>query len=117
MKLKPYIVAGLLMCWALTCSTMAHAQEGKMQQDADPVLKDVPRNEPDPLLSSESESRSTKNVLPATTTKETPRDSAQQVKFTKPAKASEKEEKEEDPLSFNFLYYIIGKFKLSDIIE
>lgn len=35
----------------------------------------------------------------------------------KPQKDAEKAQKEEDPLSFNFLYYIIEKFKLSDIIE
>lgn len=115
MKLKPYIFAVLLMCWAFTCSTIASAQEGRMQ-DTEPGLKETPRNEPDPVLSSESESRNSKNVLPATTIKESPRDSVQ-VKITKPTKATEKEEKEEDPLSFNFLYYIIGKFKLSDIIE
>lgn len=116
MKLKPSIVAIMLVCWAFACSTVARAQEGKMQQDADPILREVPRNEPDPLLSAESESRSSKNVLAPTTSKETSRDSVQ-VKFTKPAKSNEKEQKEEDPLSFNFLYYIIGKFKLSDIIE
>ena len=85
-------------------------------QDNDPVLKEIPRNEPDPLLTSESESRNTKTTLPAATVKESPRDSVQ-VKITKPTKAADKEEKEQDPLSFNFLYYIIGKFKLSDIIE
>jgi hypothetical protein len=94
---------------------LASAQEGRM--DADPVLKETPRTaEPDPVLSSESESRSSKTVQPAITVKESPRDSVQ-VKVTKPSKATEKEEKEEDPLSFNFMYYIIGKFKLSDIIE
>lgn len=36
----------------------------------------------------------------------------------KPQKDAEKAQKqEEDPLSFNFLYYIIEKFKLSDIVE
>lgn len=53
------------------------------------------------------------------------RDSAQvQLKTIQPAqkpvnKSPEKstKEKQEDPLSFNFLYYIIEKFKLSDIIE
>lgn len=35
----------------------------------------------------------------------------------KPQKEVEKPRKEEDPLSFNFLYYIIEKFKLSDIVE
>ena len=115
MKLKPSIFACMLMCLALTSSFLVSAQEGKMQ-DTDPVVKETPRNEPDPLLNSESESRSTKNTLPATTARETVRDSVQ-VKITKPSKPIEKEEKEQDPLSFNFLYYIIGKFKLNDIIE
>ena len=114
MKLKPYIFAFVLMGWAITCSTVASAQEGRMQ-DTDPAIKEAPRNEPDPVLSSETESRSPKSNLPVTV-KESPRDSVQ-VKIVKPSKAMEKEEKEEDPLSFNFLYYIIGKFKLSDIIE
>lgn len=35
----------------------------------------------------------------------------------KSQKDAEKAQKEEDPLSFNFLYYIIEKFKLSDILE
>lgn len=49
-----------------------------------------------------------------------------ELKSTKPLaktvekiqKEDEKAQKEEnDPLSFNFLYYIIEKFKLSDIVE
>lgn len=105
------------MCCALTCSTVVSAQEGRMQ-DTDPALKEAPRNEPDPVLSTESDSRNTKSALPAIAVKEASRDSAQvQLRITKPTKASEKEENEEDPLSFNFLYYIIGKFKLNDIIE
>jgi len=116
MKLKPYIFAIVLMGWALACSSVASAQEGRMQDNEPPVVKETPRNEPDPVLSSESESRNSKTTIP-TPVKETPRDSVQ-VKITKPTtKTAEKEEKEEDPLSFNFMYYIIGKFKLSDIIE
>ena len=33
------------------------------------------------------------------------------------AKASSSEKAEEDPLSFNFLYFIIQKFKISDIVD
>ena len=109
------MVAFSLMCGALTCTTLVRAQEGRMQ-DTDPTaIKETPRNEPDPLLSSESESRNSK-TLPASVAKESARDSVQ-VKIAKPTKPAEKEEKGEDPLSFNFLYYIIGKFKLNDIIE
>jgi hypothetical protein len=82
------------------------------------MVRETSPNEPDPLLSSESESRNPNKVPPPVVSpKEAVRDSVQ-VKITKPAsKSSEKEQKEEDPLSFNFLYYIIEKFKLSDIIE
>lgn len=120
MRLRPFKYAFLVMGWALICSISVHAQEGRAQVETEPVVKDAPRNEPDPILSSESESRNSNKVAPPiVSTKETARDSVQlnQVKFSKPVKAAEKEQKEEDPLSFNFLYYIIGKFKLSDIIE
>ena len=40
-----------------------------------------------------------------------------QRKATESAKPSGKAKNEEDPLSFNFLYYIIQKFKASDIID
>jgi hypothetical protein len=33
------------------------------------------------------------------------------------AKPSSSEKTEEDPLSFNFLYFIIQKFKISDIVD
>jgi|SRR5688572_4954465 len=116
MKLRPFKYAFVMMCWALMCSLSASAQEGKAEYEA--AAKETPRNEPDPLLSSESESRNVNKVTPPlVSTKEAARDSVQ-VKITKPAtKTTEKDQKEEDPLSFNFLYYIIEKFKLSDIIE
>ena len=117
MRLRPFKYAFLMMGWALISSISVHAQEGRAQVENEPVVKDAPRNEPDPILSSESESRNSNKVTPPiVSTKETQRDSVQ-VKFTKPVKSTEKDQKEEDPLSFNFLYYIIGKFKLSDIIE
>lgn len=40
-----------------------------------------------------------------------------QRKATDSAKPAGKPRNEEDPLSFNFLYYIIQKFKASDIID
>ncbi len=41
------------------------------------------------------------------------------VRTTKPdtQKANRKEKEEEDALSFNFLYYMIQKFKMSDLID
>lgn len=40
-----------------------------------------------------------------------------QKKASEAVKPSGKPRNEEDPLSFNFLYYIIQKFKASDIID
>jgi hypothetical protein len=99
------------------CSISLSAQEGR-GQDVEPIVKETPSNEPDPILSSESESRNLNKVVPPVVpAKEAVRDSVQ-VKITKPtSKSVEKDQKGEDPLSFNFLYYIIEKFKLSDIIE
>lgn len=119
MKLRPYYYSFLVLCCALMCSMSVSAQEGR-GQDVEPAVKETPHNESDPLLSSESESRNLNKVAPpVVSTKEVVRDSVQvQAKITKPtSKTAEKDQKGEDPLSFNFLYYIIEKFKLSDIIE
>ena|SRR5690242_4516512 len=116
MRLRPYKQAFLVMGWALICSISVSAQEGKGQMDTEPVVKEAPHSDPDPTLNTESDTRNINKVTPpAVLPKETLRDSIQ-VKITKPTKTTEKGQ-EEDPLSFNFLYYIIGKFKLSDIIE
>jgi hypothetical protein len=39
------------------------------------------------------------------------------IKSDNSAKPSASEKTEEDPLSFNFLYFIIQKFKISDIVD
>ena len=39
------------------------------------------------------------------------------VKSDNANKSSSAEKKDEDPLSFNFLYFIIQKFKISDIVD
>ena len=40
-----------------------------------------------------------------------------QVKKTEANKTANKEKAEEDPLNFNFLYFIIQRFKISDIVD
>ena len=112
MRLRPSICA-FIVCLALGYSYPVGAQEGKGQPEieATPSL----RSEPDPPVVTESENRTNK-VPVSSVVKEAQRDSIQ-TKLVKPFKPAEKVEKEEDPLSFNFLYYIIEKFKLSDIIE
>lgn len=117
MRLKPTNSAFLLtLCCTLVLAFSVNAQEDKSQAEIEAAAKEALRNEPDPILTSESDSRLVKPLPIPASTKEIQRDSIQ-VKTVKPIKSPEKTQEEEDPLSFNFLYYIIGKFKLSDIIE
>jgi hypothetical protein len=85
-----------------------NAQENRPYQEPDVIVKYIKID----ITSPESE--------PVTVTRPQ-RDSVQVIvkPAPKPIKATEKstKDKHEDPLSFNFLYYIIEKFKLSDIIE
>lgn len=112
MRLKPLNSAILLiLCFALFSAISALAQEDR-SSEIETIVRETPRNDVDPG-GGEGESR--KPTTP--TVKETTRDSVSHLKVVKPIKPIEKVPKEEDPLSFNFLYYIIEKFKLSDIIE
>lgn len=92
----------------MVSTTQVNAQESEMAYLS---------NDPDPIIVSDSETKIVNKPTPIVTSKETQRDSVQ-VRPSTTIKSSEKiQEKEEDPLSFNFLYYIIEKFKLSDVIE
>ena len=123
MRLKPLNSAILLIVgFTIASAITVNAQEDK-PGELDSPLKESMRNDADPVLS-DSEFRTGKPPTLVSSSKETVKDSAATVvpvKFVKPVKnlekATEKAQKEEDPLSFNFLYYIIEKFKLSDIIE
>lgn len=111
----------------LLISFSAQAQEGKPILDPDNGSKESSRQQDnDPLMGENPDSRSNRTLsapLPA----ETPvvlRDAeAKTIKpVVKPAEKGQKDEekaqkKEGNPLSFNFLYYIIEKFKLSDFVE
>ncbi len=116
MRLRPTYSAFLLfVCFALVSTISVNAQEDRPQPEIEAAVRENLRNDPDPVLF-ETERMGNKSTPTPATTKEITRDSIQ-VKTLKPAKSTEKVEKEEDPLSFNFLYYIIEKFKMSDIIE
>ena len=118
MRLKPFNIAFLGIVFTLAFAVSAYAQEDRGQSDFEASSREL-RTDPDPTLS-ESESRSTKTTLSPSASREAARDTTVhiQVKPVKPLKTTEKHhQKEEDPLSFNFLYYIIEKFKLSDMIE
>jgi len=113
MRLKPANSVFLLsVCCSLLAVLDLHAQEGKPQ-----IEMEIMKSDPDPVSTSESDLRTNSKSVSPSTSKEITRDSLQ-IKPVKPVKSSEKtQEKEEDPLSFNFLYYIIEKFKLSDVID
>jgi hypothetical protein len=110
MKLKPlHIAVPLLLGGLMLLATAAIAQENRNYNEPEVIFKET-KTDPPPVAESESRSVIHKPVL---------RDSVQ-VKPVKPsAKPAEKgsKDKSEDPLSFNFLYYIIEKFKMSDMIE
>lgn len=111
MRLKP-LNSGLLLgvfC-TLVSAIQVNAQEGRPEMD-------ILRSDPDPVSISDSETKVINKSTHVISTKEAQRDSVQ-VKPSRAVKSNEKtQEKEEDPLSFNFLYYIIEKFKLSDVID
>lgn len=110
----------------LLISFNARAQEGKPILDPETASKES-RQDNDPVLGESTEGRSNRTLTSTISTSEAPvvvRDS--EIKagkpIVKPAEKLQKEEekaqkKEGDPLSFNFLYYIIEKFKLSDFVE
>lgn len=102
------------------------AQEDRFSLDAEmPTNGPGKQDQETPSGSDNPETRSNKNSTPQVGQEPAvTRDS--ELKNVKPAvrvgeKAQKEEEKvqkeEEDPLSFNFLYYIIEKFKSSDIVE
>lgn len=127
MKLKS-CHTGLLtaLTFVLVFPLSALAQEDRMSFDTEIPTKDVTKQDQEtPSGVDNAETRSGKN--PSTSTsQEAPTIRDSELKSAKPVvKAVEKspkeeeklQKKEDDPLSFNFLYYIIEKFKLSDIVE
>jgi hypothetical protein len=120
MRLKPSIFALFVVFWALTSAYATTAQEsddGRMPPyDMNGGFTEATKSDPDPDPEKNTKSALSTNAG-GSSGREIARDSIQ-TKLIKPFKVIEKPEKEEeDPLSFNFLYYIIEKFKLSDIIE
>jgi hypothetical protein len=127
MKLKSSHTALLqAVLFALLLPLSAFAQEEKVGFEADiPTKEAFKQDQETPSGIDNPETRVTKNsTAPVTQESTAIRDS--EVKNSKPVprttektqKEDEKVRKEEDdPLSFNFLYYIIEKFKFSDIVE
>lgn len=104
----------------------AFAQDEKLGLEAEILIKEQANQDQEILPGGENpETRTNKNSLtPPLSEPAAPRDA--ELKNARPViktaektqKEDEKTQKQEDnPLSFNFLYYIIEKFKLSDIVE
>ena len=110
----PHILAVFSFGFAAMVSLTSMAQDGGFPPAnfQEPSYQELNLNE-DKSLIYEAENRSSKTVQ-----RTVPQDTAS-IKSIKP-KANRKpsaEKKEEDPLSFNFLYYIIQKYKISDIVD
>lgn len=108
MKLKPWHMILSIFTLGMMVSTQGFSQE---ERTANELEFSTTKSDSPPA--SEGELKPVKIQAPSSQ-----RDSIQIKPIVKPTKPSEKTQKNtEDPLSFNFLYYIIEKFKLSDIIE
>jgi hypothetical protein len=107
------LVPGVALALAFCNATAAYAQEEGIPgyELQDPMHPGI-SNEEKTLLDNEGKSYKTPHdstaILPRLSTQKKTADSV---------KPSGKPKDEEDPLSFNFLYYIIQKFKVSDIID
>ncbi|MBX2941065.1 MAG: hypothetical protein KF860_01860 [Cyclobacteriaceae bacterium] len=111
----PYILAVCTVGCVALFSQEAVAQDGAYppRNFQEPSYQELNLNEDKSLIYDVSESRPSRS-----TPKSIQRDSTS-LNSMKP-KANRKssvEKKEEDPLSFNFLYYIIQKYKISDIVD
>jgi hypothetical protein len=112
--------------FALLAPLSALAQDDRASFDSENAIKEIPKHDQETPSGGENTDPKSVKIVPVTTQQEPVSLREPDVKTVKPApkaieKAHKEEEKgqkeEEDPLSFNFLYYIIEKFKLSDIVE
>jgi hypothetical protein len=108
MKLNP---AQLTLACLLFAAPQAFAQEERTHTEWETNTSREVRGV-DPIIP-EVEGKSSKTVASPVI-----RDSVQIKPVLKPLNTKPQEKaKTDDPLQFNFLYYIIERFKLSDVIE
>lgn len=111
----PYILAVCTVGCVILFSQETLAQDGAYfpHNFQEPSYQELNLNEDKSLIYDVNEGKPLRS-----TPKNIQRDSTS-INSAKP-KANRKsynEKKEEDPLSFNFLYYIIQKYKISDIVD
>jgi hypothetical protein len=109
------LLALITISLAATAFNSVFAQEGSPNNEipelSPPIFTDPTLREEKPLLyEPEGKSNNSKEqtITPAPT--------KAKIKSPEPTKATASKT-EEDALSFNFLYYIIQKFKISDIVD
>lgn len=92
----------------------AAAQDGYPHNNfQEPSYQELNLNEDKPLIYELNENRA-----PRTAVNNSQRDSIASVSAkVKTTKKTSAEKKDDDALSFNFLYYIIQKYKASDIVD
>jgi hypothetical protein len=115
LNLSYFLVSGVVVTLGLFASTTsAQAQEEGIPgyELQDPLHPGIGTEEKTLLL--DPESKSFKRDSTSIASK--PVSAKKYTDSGKPSSGKPKNE-EEDPLSFNFLYYIIQKFKVSDLIE
>ena len=96
-------------------SQNSFAQDGlPPQYFQEPTNQELNLNEDKPLLYEQNESRSSRSILSYTSQRDSLITTSAKQHASKKARA---ENKEDDALSFNFLYYIIQKYKISDIVD
>jgi hypothetical protein len=118
-KFSPLIFSLLMVCGVLTCSTARAQDEGySANESQDSNHPELNTNEDRTIISehelklkSTTHDSAQMHAKPASTTIATAK--SRSSDHNKPSNGKE----EEDALSFNFLYYIIQKFKISDLID
>lgn len=111
---KLHILAFVIAGFSTLLSQSSYAQEDGYPLNGfqEPSYQELNLNDDKSLIYDHNENR------PARTIQSIQRDSlAIQSAKNKAVKKPTAEKKEDDALSFNFLYYIIQKYKISDIVD
>ena len=122
MKIRTNLTA-FLSVLGIFCFSHAYGQDDRLPDlDYGAGNNRENRVDPSPDGLSDVEVKNQKNTLPSNTPATSPsatvRDTTQEVKpTTKKPESKPKTDQDESVLNFNFLYYLIERFKLADIVD
>jgi hypothetical protein len=123
MKIAQKYKLSLLATTALAlCSLSLRAQEENFSAQEMQELKQQQHAEflnleDDKTLIMEVDSKTGKIISPSTSSKDNSNTSTTSQGKSKTDSKSNTAKEKEDPLNFNFLYFIIQRFKISDIVD